>query len=412
MDYKIYLNRLMTLYKEYKIFDKEKIPLCAAENYVSPFSMQGLISRYEGKYVSGYIQRDKEKDFIGSDYLEKILFLASDLAKELFHAKYNDFRSLTGMNTVALMLMSMIDRDSTILITDPASGGHGSLPKLCKNYGIRYESIPFNHSTMQINYKSLNELLYNKDEISYLFFCQSDIIQPPNLSRIILPSKVGIIYDATQTLGLIANGVLPNPLDQVQNIVLIGGTHKTFPSVTCGYVATNSDKIIQQINQNISPNFLRNVQVNNITSVCLSMIEMLQIGEQYANNIIYVANALGQALTERGIYVKSISNEVFTKTHQIFVGTGKYSVDDTYANFRKYGITLNKRNTAYITGFRIGVQEIARYRFEEHIDELAELIYLVLNEPYKEKEILTLKAHLAKHKTNKYVVDNIFMELE
>lgn len=412
MDYKNYLNRLMTLYKEYMVFDKEKIPLCAAENYVSPFSMQGLISRYEGKYVSGYIQRDKEKDFIGSDYLEKVFFLASDLAKELFHAKYNDFRSLTGMNTVALMLMSMIDRNSTILITDPASGGHGSLPKLCKNYGIRYEAIPFNHSTMQIDYKSLNELLYDKDEISYLFFCQSDIIQPPNLSRIILPNNVGIIYDATQTLGLIAGGVLPNPLDQLQNIVLIGGTHKTFPSVTCGYVATNSDKIIQQINQNISPNFLRNVQVNNITSVCLSMIEMLQIGEQYANNIIYTANALGRALTERGIYVKNISDEIFTKTHQIFVGTGRYSVDDTYANFRKYGITLNKRNTTYITGFRIGVQEIARYGFEEHIDELAELICLVLNEPYKEKEILTLKAHLAKLKINKYVVDNIFMELD
>ena len=412
MDYRNYLKRLMTLYEEYKNFDKEKIPLCAAENFVSPFSMQGLISHYEGKYVSGYIQRDKEKDFIGSDYLEEVLFLANDLAKELFHAKYNDFRSLTGMNTVALILMSMIDQNSTILITDPASGGHGSLPKLCRNYGIRYKAIPYNYSTMQIDYERLNVLLRNTDGISYLFFCQSDIIQPPDLSQIILPNNVGIIYDATQTLGLIAGGVLPNPLDLLQNIVLIGGTHKTFPGVTCGYVATNSDEAIQQINQDISPNFLRNVQVNNITSVCLSMIEMLQIGECYSNNIIYVANALGRALTERGVYVKSVSDEIFTKTHQIYIGTGKYNIDDTYANFRKYGITLNKRNTSYITGFRIGVQEIARYGFEEHIDELAELIRMVLNEPYKEKEILTLKAHLAKFKTDKYTIDNIFMELD
>lgn len=412
MDYENFLNRFMALYKEYKAFDKEKIPLCAAENYVSPFSMQGLISRYEGKYVSGYIHRDKEKDFIGSDYLEKVLFLADDLAKELFHAKYNDFRSLTGMNTVALMLMSMLDRGSKILITDPASGGHGSLPKLCDNYGIRYESIPYNFSTMQVDYKSLNELLLDNNEISHLFFCQSDIIQPPDLRQIILPRNVGIIYDATQTLGLIAGRVLPNPIDYHDNIVLIGGTHKTFPGVTCGYVATNTDSIIQQINQNISPNFLRNVQVNNIASVCLSMIEMLQIGEKYANNIVSVANALGRALKERGIYVKSISDETFTKTHQIYIGTGKYSVDDTYANFRKYGITLNKRKTAYIAGFRIGVQEIARYGFEEHIDELAELIHLVLDEPYKEKDILTLKAHLARFKTNKYVVNDIFMELD
>lgn len=412
MGYEDYLDRLTALYEEYKEFDKEKIPLCAAENYVSPFSMQGLISHYEGKYVSGYIKREKEKDFIGSDYLEEIFFLANDLAKELFHAKYNDFRSLTGMNTVALMLMSLIERGSKILITDPASGGHGSLPKLCNNYGIGYEFIPFNYTTMQVDYEKLNKLLLDNSEISYLFFCQSDIVQPPDLSQILLPSNVGIIYDATQTLGLIAGGVLPNPLEYQDNIVLIGGTHKTFPGVTCGYVATNSEKIIKQINQDISPNFLRNVQVNNIMSICLSMIEMLQIGEQYASNIVYVANALGRALTERGIYVKSISDRLFTKTHQIYIGTGKYSVDETYANFRKYGITLNKRNTSYITGFRIGVQEIARYGFEEHIDELADLIHLVLDEPYNEKEILTLKAHLAKYKTNKYVVDNIFMELD
>ena len=35
-----YLYRLTKLYEEYKTFDKNKIPLCAAENYVSPFSMQ------------------------------------------------------------------------------------------------------------------------------------------------------------------------------------------------------------------------------------------------------------------------------------------------------------------------------------------------------------------------------------
>lgn len=412
MGYENYLNRLAELYEEYKTFDKNKIPLCAAENYVSPFSMQGLISRYEGKYVSGYIQRNREKDFIGSDYLEKVFFLANDLARELFNAKYNDFRCLTGMNTVALILMSMINRDSKILITDPASGGHGSLPKLCDNYGIRYGSIPFNYENMQVDYEKLNELLISDQDISYLFFCQSDIIQPPDLNRIVLPDNVGIIYDATQTLGLIAGRALPNPIDYRDNIVLIGGTHKTFPGVTCGYVATNTDAIIQQINQNISPNYLRNVQVNNITSVCLSMIEMLQIGEQYANNIVYIANALGKTLSERGIYVKNISDGLFTQTHQIFIGTGSYSVDDTYANFRKYGITLNKRNTEYIRGFRIGVQEIARYGFEEHVDELAELIHLVLEEPHKEKEILMLKSYLAKFKTNKYVIDNIFMELD
>lgn len=410
VDYQFYAKRLSELYEEYIVFDQSKIPLCAAENYVSPFAKQGLISRYEGKYVSGYIQRDIEKDFIGSDYLEQVMLLASDLAQELFGAKYNDFRSLTGMNTVALMLMTMTHRAQKILITDPQSGGHGSLPKLCDNMGIRYDSIPYDAVSMQIDYEQLNRILSADQDIEYLFFCQSDLIQPPDLARIELPERVGIIYDATQTLGLIAGGVLPNPLRGHRNTIMIGGTHKTFPGVTCGYVATNCNEYIQKINQDISPNFLRNVQVNNITSVCLTMLELLRFGQDYAQSIVRLANDLGGALSASGIEVKRASDLAFTKTHQLFIKTEPELVDNMYRYFRHYGITLNKRKTAYISGFRLGVQEIARYHFEDHIPELAELIRLILREPENRDDILGLKAKLALLKQDRYVMDDIFME--
>lgn len=412
MNYDAYIKRLSALYKEYKDFDCSKIPLCAAENYVSPFSKQGLISRYEGKYISGYIQRDREKDFIGSDYLEEIMLLANDLAKELFGAEYNDFRSLTGMNTVALILMAMIEKGAKILITDPKSGGHGSLPKLCNSLGVHYEPIPYDTAKMQINYDELNCILAHDNQISYLFFCQSDLIQPPELEKIELPENTGIIYDATQTLGLIAGHVLPNPLELQNNIIMIGGTHKTFPGVTCGYIATNHQEYIKKVNQNISPNFLRNVQVNNITSVCLTMLELLRYGQDYAQNIVRIANEFGRILVSKGIKVRQISNALFSRTHQLFVETDSNKIDSAYRNFRNYGISLNKRNTAYAVGFRLGVQEIARYHFNDHLDELAELIRLVLEEPEKQKEILSLKANLAKLKTDRYVMDDIFMELD
>lgn len=410
MDYKDYAQRLSALYAEYKAFDQTKIPLCAAENYVSPFARQGLVSRYEGKYVSGYIQRDQEKDFIGSDYLEKVMFLASDLAKELFGAEYNDFRSLTGMNTVALILMTMAKDVPKILITAPQAGGHGSLPKLCNNLGVAYEAIPYDTVHMQIDYEGLNHILEKDQEIGYLFFCQSDLIQPPDLSRINLPDHVGIIYDATQTLGLIAGGVLPNPLSIHKNTIMIGGTHKTFPGVTCGYVATNHQEYIQRVNQDISPNFLRNVQVNNITSVCLTMLELLRFGKDYAQSIVRVANGLGEALAAAGISVKRISDTQFTQTHQLFLETAPEEVDDSYRRFREYGISLNKRKTPYISGFRLGVQEIARYRFDTHLPELAELLRLILQEPEKKEVILARKAKLALLKRDRYVMDDIFME--
>lgn len=410
MDYRAYANKLSTLHEEYKHFLDDRIPLCAAENFVSPFVKQGLVSCYEGKYVSGYINRDVEKDFIGSDYLERIMFLANDLAKELFHAKYNDFRSLTGMNTVALILMTLTHNVRKILITAPDAGGHGSLPKLCANLGVCYSAIPYDMQNMQVDYDQLNKLLRTDSDIDYLFFCQSDLIQPPNLEKIILPEKVGIIYDATQTLGLIAGNVLTNPLNIYEKTIVIGGTHKTFPGVTCGFVSTNYDKYAKTVNQEISPNFLRNVQVNNIVSVCLAMIELLRFGEDYAHNTVDLANALGTELTKKGIHVKRMKDGTFTKTHQLYIEVPPDSLDAAYRNFRNYGITLNKRKTGYVSGFRLGVQEIARYHFEPHIADLAELIRLVLQSPEDRKRILELKAHLALQKTDYYIMDDIFME--
>lgn len=412
MQYEKYLEELKNIYEEYKSFDRTKIPLCAAENFVSKFVKQGLISEYEGKYISGFIDRDKDKDFIGSDFLEKILLYANRLAKEIFHSKYNDFRTLTGMNTVALILMTLMDKHSKILITDPTSGGHGSLPKLCDNYNIKYESIPYDYDLMQIDYIKLNELLAKDKDITYIFFCQSDVIQPPEFNKINIPDNVGIIYDATQTLGLIAGKVLENPLDISDNIILIGGTHKTFPGVTCGFISTNNDLYINKLKRNVSPNFLRNVQVNNIISVCLSMIEILAFGKDYARDIVYIANKLANELVKRNITVKQINESCYTKTHQIFIEIEEKNIDETYKNFKRYGITLNKRKTKYIKGFRIGVQEIARYHFEDNLDNLAKLIQLIIYNPEKQEQILQIKSELCKLKTNKYIIDDIFMELD
>ena len=403
-------EELIKIYDEYVEFDRNKIPLCAAENYVPDYAKAGLISRYEGKYISGYLGRNVSNDFIGSDYLEKLLVFANTLGAELFGAKYCDFRCLTGMNTVALMLMILIDKKRKIAITDPLSGGHGSLPKLCDNLGIDYVSIPYNSEKMQIDYDCLNELLKCDKSISFLFFCQSDIIQLPDFTKMEIPNDMGVIYDATQTLGLIAGKQLPNPLSLHHKIIMIGGTHKTFPGVTCGFVATNDEEYIQKLDVNISPNYLRNIQPNNILSVCLSMLELMEIGKDYAENIITTANKLGTCLENRGVSVKKISETQYTQTHQIYIQIHENEVDEAYRNFRRFGISLNKRVQAYATGFRLGVQEIARYDMSKHLEELSELIALILHTPAQEKEIFSLRAKLSSLKTELYYVEHLFRE--
>ena len=139
---------------------------------------------------------------------------------------------------------------------------------------------------------------------------------------------------------------------------------------------------------------------------------MLKFGNDYASKTVCIANALGAALNEYDIPVKHTTDSSFSHTHQLFIEHPLDKVDFTYAQFRNYGITLNKRKTNYLTGFRVGVQEIARYGFDKHIPELARLLYLILRSPAKKSEIMSIKAQLAQLKTDQYVIDTLFMELE
>lgn len=409
MDYTDYLEKFKKIFLEYQSFDTVKIPLCAAETFVSSFSKQALNSIYEGKYITGNNSYDENKDFIGSQFLKKILDFSNEIGRVLFHTKYTDFRCLTGMNTVAIVLMSLIDKDKKVLITDPSSGGHGSLPKLCDNFGIKYDSMPYNMDKMQIDYDKLNCMLEMDNSIGYVFFCQSDIICIPDLEKIKFPKNVTIVYDATQTLGLIASRTIPNPVDFNNNLLLIGGTHKTFPGTTCGFIATNNDILIEKMDMQISPNFLRNTQINNIASVCLTMIELLKFGKDYSCAIVKAANDLGSLLEKKGISVKKIDEFKYTETHQIFISVEPKQVDLLYSKFKENYITLNKRNTDYIRGFRLGLQEVARYELVNHLEELSTLISGIINNTLSKNEIKKLVTYLSEFKKDNYYINDIFM---
>jgi len=70
-----FYNELKQLYKKFEKFNEEKVPLCAAETYISDFVRQGLSSDFEGKYIQGYKNRIIEKDNIGSNYIYELLSL-------------------------------------------------------------------------------------------------------------------------------------------------------------------------------------------------------------------------------------------------------------------------------------------------------------------------------------------------
>lgn len=399
-------NEYLKLTKEYSEFNKRKIPLCAAETYVSDFVKSGLTSEFEGKYCMGNKNYDENNDFIGSHYIHSLFDLISKECKKLFGAKYADARTLSGMNCMAVTINSIFKRGMKVLLTTSEQGGHASIPILLGLNDISYDEIPYDYQKKDIDYEKLNQVLedHNYDGI---IFAQSDLLNSVDLDKV-KNDNIPIIYDATQTFGMIAAGVHKNPLCSKNNVILIGGTHKTLPGPTSGLVLTNNDQYIDKLDISISPKILRNVQPNNIASLLLSLIEIEHIGYEYESKIIKNANFLGSELEKRGLKIVKISNNYYSNTHQLFlVCENEEQMNLIYNNAKKFDITINKKIKKLFDGYgiRIGVQEITRYGWtNKDLQILADIIYELTKNNF---DLLVNKKiqYLYNKKTNKYFSD-------
>ena len=255
-----YLSDFERICKTLIAFDKKSIPLCAAETPMSPFSKVALDSNLQEKYIMGGVRSfGRENNFVEAKYLFQIYQLINAQCKDLFHCEYADPRSLSGVNAVMVLLMSLFKEGDTILISSEDSGGHSSMPLICKRLGIKTIELPFDYQTLDFDYDSVNRILA-ENRIQGILVCPSDLLWQPHLERIQLPPGCCLIYDATQTLGLIANGVNDNPLDKFSKddlFILMGATHKTIPGPTSGLIMTKNLSLANRFDQKINPDLLK-----------------------------------------------------------------------------------------------------------------------------------------------------------
>lgn len=394
----IYENYLQ-LTKNYEHYLQKKIPLCAAETHCSDAVRAALSSSFEGKYCMNNLGYNMQLDFVGSQYIHELFELLSRQCEKTFGSKYADARTLSGMNCMSIVINSLLQKGNRVLLSSPAQGGHPSIPLLLSLANITYDEIPYDYDNFDINYTRLNELLISK-HYDGIIFAQSDILKPADVSKI-KDQNILIIYDATQTYGMIAAHIHKNPLDYHENLVLIGGTHKTIPGPTCGLILLRNESLISRIDTKISPSFLRNVQPNAIAGVLIALIEQERFGKQYQKTTIENANYLGEMLTRYGFIVAKLSPEVYTNTHQIFILTDERMKNTIVNNAHKYAVTLNGKEKRLFkgNGIRIGTQEVTLYGWsKEEMKITAELISALSETGVKDCKIIPLLNKLAHKK--------------
>ena len=412
----VYFDDLVNLCTELSTQENKLLPLCAAENVISPFSKIPLDTFLQEKYImGGVINYQQESNFVGSKNLYKIYELLSLQCNKLYGCKYADARTLSGVNAVMTLLMSLFSSGDTILISSEECGGHGSMPKICHRLGINTIEMPYSYDICDFNYKKVNEIL-RAEKINGILICLSDIIIMPQLNKINLPEDCVLIFDATQILGLIATNSMENPLQwftDKQKFILMGATHKTLPGPTCGLIMTNNLDLAHQFDTLINPDYLRNSQLHHIFSLILTLMELEIYGNQYCFSVVNNANALAAALVKYNFHIIKVAPK-YTYTHQVFISMPENDARKFYNKCLDYGVSINLRNKKlYKTcGLRIGTQEISRYGWnEEEMSIIAEILRDIRDNDFFSQDISNKINIVSANKKICYTFDETYYDM-
>ena len=363
-------EEIFSILDNLEIFQQSRIPLCAAENVISKFCKLPLDGDIQERYIMGNCYTYSEKNnFVGSQYLVPIYEQIHNVCNLLFDSKYTDARTLSGMNCITTLLMSLTHSGDKIAILSSASGGHPSILPVCERLGLHVFELPYDYINFDLNYEETNYII-ETEKIPYILLAPSDIIKPMDVQKLILDNSI-LLYDISQIMGLISGKQINNPLKISSNIVLLGGTHKTLPGPASGIIMTNNEAIHQTIEKNINPKYLRHTQMHQVISLLFALIESKVYGQEYAKNIILTSNILGKILEEKGFQMLHPLG-YYSNTHQLFIKCSLHEMNQIYYNAVKFGVTLNTKEKELFsnTGIRLGTQEIARYDWKEDALEM------------------------------------------
>ncbi|PHR34399.1 MAG: serine hydroxymethyltransferase [Fluviicola sp.] len=202
------------------------IELIASENFVSDDVMNAMGSVLTNKYAEGL---PGKRYYGGCEVVDKVEQLAIDRLKELFGAEWANVQPHSGAQANTAVFLACLQPGDKILGFDLSHGGHLSHGSPVNISGKYYEPHFYGVSkeTGQVDYDALEAKA--REEKPKLIICGASAYSRDwDYERIRkVADEIGalVLADISHPAGLIATGMLNNPLDHCH--IVTTTTHKT-----------------------------------------------------------------------------------------------------------------------------------------------------------------------------------------
>ena len=386
--------------KKHTEWFSKSLPMIASENIISPMARDLMLSELQDKYAEG---PPGDRYYEGNIYVDNIELKVQELAKDLFGVDYADVRPISGTNANQAVLMALGGPGKSITSVDVSDGAHISSAKFGSVglRGMEPKTYPFDVEEMNIELEGTKELI-REEEPDIALFGRSVFMFPPPLEELQdVFQEVGcyVWYDAAHVLGLIAAGKFQQPMDNGVE-VMTGSTHKTLPGPQRGIILSNprDEEMEESLFYGMFPGVVSNHHLHSMAALGVALAEHQEFGKEYADQIIKNAQALGQALHERGIKVLC-EHKGFTKSHTLAIDVQEQGGGETLVEaMEDANIIANKNlmpwdevdSAREPSGIRLGSSALTRLGMKEsHMDEVAEFIKRIIvddEDPEKVKQ--------------------------
>ena len=349
---------------------QQQIELIASENIVSRAVMEAQGSILTNKYAEGY---PNKRYYHGCEFVDEIETLAIERAKKLFNAKFANVQPHSGSQANVAVYLALLKPNDTILGMSLDAGGHlthGSKVSIsgkwlnAVSYGVDKDSGLIDYDLVEKLAVENNPKLIIAGGSAY-----SRAIDFARFRRIADMVGAYLMVDMAHFAGLVAGGVLQNPLDFAD--VVTSTTHKTLRGPRGGLILTNNEDLAKKINSAIFPGTQGGPLMHIIAGKAVCFKEDLSDKfKEYAKQVVKNAVALGEILKRRGLNLVSDG----TDTHLLLVDLRSKNVTgDVVADaLDKAHITCNKNSIPFdpmppkiTSGIRLGTPAGTTRGFKE-----------------------------------------------
>jgi glycine hydroxymethyltransferase len=393
------------------------IELIASENFVSDDVMSAMGSPLTNKYAEGY---PGARYYGGCEVVDKVESLAISRLCELYGAEYANVQPHSGAQANMAVFVACMKPGDTFLGLDLSHGGHLSHGSPVNFSGLFYKAVGYkvDESTGTINYDEMERLAV-EHKPKMIVGGASAYSREWDYARMRkIADKVGalLMIDMAHTAGLIAAGVLANPVPHAH--IVTSTTHKTLRGPRGGIIVMGRDfdnpwglttpkgevkKMSAILNSAVFPGVQGGPLEHVIAAKAVAFGEALKPEyKEYQKQVVKNAAAMAAAFTARGY--KIISGG--TDNHLMLVDlrgkfpelTGKAAEKALVAadiTTNKNMVPFDSRSPFQTSGLRFGTPAITtRGLKEDAMEAIVALIDRVLSAPEDEGVISAVRAEV------------------